>query len=409
MAARISVVAYTDFPSDARPRREARALVERGDEVHAYTLGNRGRYRLDGVHVHEVPVPRYRGRRAGSYLASYGQFLAQAAFELARRPRPDVVHVHTLPDFMVFAALGPKLRGARVVLDIHDPMPELYSSKFGLGPFHPLIRAIAAQERAAVRFADHVICTHDLFRTRLIELGVRPDKVSVTLNVADETIFGRPGEVSPSAHPEGAPRLVYHGTVARRLGLDIAVDAFAKLRRDHSALTFQILGRGDYSDTLAQKIRTEGLEDAIDFPNAHLPVEKLPGALSGATIGVVPNRNDPATRLMLPVKLLEYAHMGIPAVAPRLPAIAQYFDEHMVQWYRAGSPDGLAKAVDTLLNDPQRRAHVRAGALRFAERHRWERLRHDFCAAIDGEKAPKPSLRVIQYREQRPQSSSDGR
>ena len=409
MAARISVVAYTDFPSDARPRREARALAERGDEVQAYTAGDRGRYRRDGVHVHESPVVRYRGGQAGSYLTSYSQFLAQAAFELARRPRPDVVHVHTLPDFMVFAALGPKLRGARVVLDIHDPMPELYSSKFGLGPFHPVIRAIAAQERAAVRFADHVICTHDLFRTRLIGLGMRPDKVSVTLNVADETIFGRPGEVSPSAHPEGPPRLVYHGTVARRLGLDIAVDAFAKLRPDHPALTFQILGRGDYSDALARKIRADGLQDAIDFPNIQVPVESLPKALAGALIGVVPNRNDPATRLMLPVKLLEYAHMGIPAVAPRLPAIAQYFDEHMVQWYRAGSPEGLAEAVNTLLNDPQRRAHVRAGALRFAERHRWERLRHDFSAASDGEKAPKPSLRVIQYREQRPQPSSDGR
>ena len=42
-----------------------------------------------------------------------------------------MIHVHSVPDFLVFAALVPKLLGARIILDIHDILPEFYASKFG--------------------------------------------------------------------------------------------------------------------------------------------------------------------------------------------------------------------------------------------------------------------------------------
>src|SRR5205807_4958117 len=53
-----------------------------------------------------------------------GLKLAQLNF----RSRLDVVHVHNMPDILVLAGIIPWLSGSKLVLDVHDPMPELYMS-----------------------------------------------------------------------------------------------------------------------------------------------------------------------------------------------------------------------------------------------------------------------------------------
>ena len=77
------------------------------------------------------------------------------------RKRYDIIQVHTMPDFLVFAALVPKLFGAKVILDVHDLMPELYMCKFRAGPRHFIIRLITWVERRSIGFAHQAIAVHD--------------------------------------------------------------------------------------------------------------------------------------------------------------------------------------------------------------------------------------------------------
>ena len=57
-------------------------------------------------------------------------FLYLAARSLKRRY--DLVHVHNMPDALVFSAMIPKLLGAKLILDLHDPMPQLMQTIFKL-------------------------------------------------------------------------------------------------------------------------------------------------------------------------------------------------------------------------------------------------------------------------------------
>ena len=149
---RIAMVAYTHYSTDPRCRREAELASAAGWEVDFYALRSGASRRLRdlaGVRLVELPVDRYRGDSSGAYILSYLHFLVRTGWALARahaRARYDVVHVNTMPDFMILSALWPRLRGARVILDMHDVMPELYMSKFGLPASHPKIRLIKAQE-----------------------------------------------------------------------------------------------------------------------------------------------------------------------------------------------------------------------------------------------------------------------
>ena len=223
------MVAYTHYPTDSRVRREAEALVDRGDTVDVIGLRKRGEERvhiLNGVRQISLSVVRYRGSSAGMYLANYFLFFVSASISLVSlhlKNRYQIIQVHTMPDFMVFVAIVPKLLGAKVILDVHDLMPELYQSKFGLGQTHWLIRFITWMERCSIGFADRAIAVHKPHLDALIRHGSPAEKFIVLLNLPDPKIFANSARVS--GRNDSGLKLIYHGTVAERHGLQVALRA----------------------------------------------------------------------------------------------------------------------------------------------------------------------------------------
>ena len=81
-----------------------------------------------------IPIKRHRGSKL-KYLTQYSAFILRSFLHLATRSfsrRYDFVHIHNMPDVLVFSALVPKALGAKIILDLHDPMPELMQTIFGL-------------------------------------------------------------------------------------------------------------------------------------------------------------------------------------------------------------------------------------------------------------------------------------
>ncbi len=380
------MVAYTNYLSDARPRREAETLARRGDQVDFIALGEKDRPAIEtvqGVRIFRVKQRRYRGSGGLSYGASYLRFLCAATLKLVRlfrKERYDIVYVHTMPDLLVLVGLIPKLLGARVVLNIHDMMPELYMSKFGIQENHPLIRMLAFQEQFSIRLADKVICVHDPHRDVLCRRGAPLGKITVLPNVPDPLVF-RVESSAPRA--ENVFRILYHGTIARRLGLDLAVRAFAKAAQSCPGARFEIFGDGDAGQQLEEQILASGIQDRIHFSRKLFRVESIAQMIQGASVGLVPNRRDVATDYMLPVKLLEYVHLGIPVIAPRLLAIQYYFREDQVAYYEPGDVDELANCIRRLYANPDERAELALKSSEFAKRLHWDALKEELYKVID--------------------------
>jgi len=165
--------------------------------------------------------------------------------KLHRRRRYSIVQVHNLPDFLVFAALIPKLTGARVILDPHDLMPEFYAERSQRSLDSLPVRLICWQERLACRFADHVITVTELWRQALIERGQPADKVTVVMNVADDRIFHRDVTID-AARDDGRFRLIYHGVMDQRHGLDLALRAINLIRHTAPDIHLTLHGGGEY-------------------------------------------------------------------------------------------------------------------------------------------------------------------
>lgn len=385
----VCMIAYTQYATDARVRREAETLAAQG--FHVRCLTNRVgatpiRFTLEGVQVHELDVPKYRGKSTAAYLRSYLRFLlssSAACLRLLVRGELDVVHVHNLPDFLVFAALVPRLAGTKVVLDIHDSVPETFAAKFSGRPL--LHKALCFEERVSALVAHRVICVNHPQRDTLVARGLQASKTFVSMNVPDPRIFlqqtpaaGFPLEAHDSID------LVYHGTMAERLGVDLVIRAVADLRGRMPGLRLHLWGDGDDLDAFQALARELQVDAQVCFNRKGYPLQELPARLSRMHLGVVGNRRSVAGDLMLPVKLMEYVSLGIPAVVPRLRTIQHYFPEHMVAYYEPEDVDSMAEAILRLSRTPELRRRQAASARAFIDEHGWQRQGMELVRFYEG-------------------------
>ncbi len=361
---RTLIVAYTTYAHDGRVRRHAEALARRGDHVDVICLNDGFGTKRNNVNVIGLDIPRYRGTNRARYAISYLHFFFKAATTAARLDlarRYNVVVTCTMPDAVVICGLLPKLLGSAVVLDVHDTMPELYRDKFGgrRGAIGAWLLSI--QERLSAACADRVLAVHELHRRRLESSGIDTQKIRVVLNTPDPALFQlRPPRVSES----GSFKIACHGTLTMRLGLDVAIEAVHMLSSRIPNVSLQVIGNGDYlgqAKTLAEQL---GVATHVSFIDA-VPIDRLSGLLEGSALGLVPNRESSATHLMLPVKLMEYAALGIPVIAARLRTIEHYFGGGAVRFFEPGDVVGLATAIEDLYQNPALRMQL---ALRAQER-----------------------------------------
>ena len=372
----ICMIAYTNYPTDARVRREAETLAADGFQVTCLTTRNgtkQARYVLHGVEVRELSVPKYRGKSTAAYIASYVRFLissSAACLRLLANRQLDVVHVHNLPDFLVFAGLLPRVAGKKVVLDVHDSVPETFATKFpGRPMFH---KALCLEERVSARVAHRVICVNHLQRDTLVARGIPGSKTFISMNVPDPKIFA---EQTADRRPKTAQEpfnLVYHGTMAERLGVDLIIRAVERLRGRIPQVRLHLWGSGDdiaAFQHLAWQLRLDGI---VHFNHKGFPLQELPRELASMDVGVVGNRGSVACDLMLPVKLMEYVSLGIPTVAPRLRTIQHYFSEDTVAFYEVENVESMADAIFSLYATPELRSRQVALAREFLRKYGWQ-------------------------------------
>jgi len=383
----IAEVAYTNYLTDPRVRREAEALAERGDTVEFFCLSRPGQAKVEkvnGVTVLRLPMSRYRGDNQMQYILSYVWFTTLAIWHIGIRhirKRYDLVHVHNMPDFVVFSALLPRLTGAKIVLDIHDLMLETFTARFKGGASGLYHRLLIWEERICTAFAHHIITVHDPYKELLMQRGIAAEKVSVVMNVADDRIFSR--RMSQASNRAEGFLLVHHGTVVHRHGVDVAVRAVARLKERIPGLRFRIIGEGDFLPDVKQLIQDLDVDDVIELIDHFVSVEQLPPLLAEADLAVVPNRLTSSTQYILPVKLMEYVQMGIPAVVARTPTVEQYFDPTMVSFFEPEDVDGLAACIQELYASPGKRQDLARNAQRFTQKHNWRTEKQILYRVLD--------------------------
>lgn len=382
---RICVLAYTYYEGDNRVRRYAEALVRRGDTVDVVACGQAGqssREIIAGVHVYRVQTRRINEKGSLHYLAKVAFFLFNSfAFLTWRHLRNpyQLIHVHSVPDFEVYAAVVAKWTGAKVILDIHDIVPEFYAAKFYAGKITFLTRMLMRVEKACCSFSDHVIISNNLWSEKLVARSVRRDKCSVMLNYPDPAIFSNKG-----ARPNSPVfSMIYPGSLSWHQGLDIAIKAMALVKNQLEEFTFDIYGRGGEEKSLRELATRLGLSEHVRFHGV-LPLEEVAKKMANADLGIVPKRADYFGNEAFSTKIFEFMALGVPALVSATKIDRYYFNKSVVMFFESGNEVELA---DKIIFSARDRDHLKAQsqrALQFIQPYSWEHKQADYLSLVDG-------------------------
>jgi glycosyltransferase involved in cell wall biosynthesis len=383
---RVSVVLYSTYPSDPRPRRAAEALSRAGAIVEVICLEethDEPRHEIiSRVSITRISLKHRRGGKF-SYVLQYAWFILLASAIMAGRSlnrRYDLVHVHNMPDILAFSAIVPKLFGAKVILDLHDPMPELMMTIFGLRERSYLVRLLKMFEKLSIGFADAVLTTNEAFRKLFSARSCPPEKISVVMNSPDEDIFRYRPASGQDSMPSDTSRpfvIMYHGTLVERYGLDLAVRALAKIRSTIRRAELRIYGRSTpFLEGILDDVRGSELAEAVQYLGP-MKLEQISLAIRNCDVGVVPNRRCQFTELNMPTRIFEYLSQGKPAIAPGSPGIRDYFGPESLILFELGDVDDLAEKLEYVFAHPAEVAKIVARGQEAYRAHQWrgERMR----------------------------------
>ena len=379
---RIVHITFDWYPFDPLVRRLTEAALDGGHAVDVICLRQAGEKKHEmyqGVGVYRIPMNRAFGRSLPVTILSWLYFLILAGTLvtwLHLRRRYDVVHVHNMPDFLVFSALFPRLFGAKVILEIQDVSPELMEAKAG-GRKRKIVKRLAIwQERISTAFAHHVITVGWPFETLLLQRGVPAEKMTIILNSADPRIFpAARRSITDHASADGIQPFIvmYHGTLAERNGLDIAIRALALAKTVIPQLRLDIKGRGEHIPFLKQLAAELNVSDAVVFSEP-CALEELVDFVAHGDVGIIPYRCDSFMELVLPTKAYEFAWMHRPIIASNTAAIRSMFRPGSIALCDPSQPESFAEAIIDLYSHPEKRTRMIVSAAEDYQPYQWESM-----------------------------------
>jgi glycosyltransferase involved in cell wall biosynthesis len=369
------IVEDLPVPFDRRVWQEACALRDAGYGVSvicpkrdAFTAA---RETLDGIEIYRHSLREGSGPLG--YVLEYVQALV-AQFLLAvriyRRTRFRVIHACNPPDTTFLVGAFFKLIGVRFIFDHHDLNPELFEVKFGRRGF--LYHLVCLAERWTYGTADVSIATNDSYRQVAIERGgMPPDRVFVVRSAPDL------GKVALGPAQDDLRRgreflVLYLGTMGPQEGVDLFLEAAARVAQVRSDAAFVIIGQGSEVPRLKSMTTSLGLETLVRF-TGRISDADLARYLSTADICVAPDPKNPMNDKSTMNKVLQYMAYERPVVLFELTEGRRAAGDAALYARPNDSADFAAKVLQLLESEPLRRELGQRGRRRIEEELNWDR------------------------------------
>jgi glycosyltransferase involved in cell wall biosynthesis len=278
----------------------------------------------------------------------------------------------------VFAAWYPKLLGTKIILDIHDIVPELFANKFDANPGGVYIGFLKFIEKSAAAFADFVIVSNHLWYEKLISRSVPKEKCGVFLNHVDSALFYR----RKRTRNDDKVIVLFPGSFQWHQGLDLAIEAFALVYQEVPNAEFHIYGAGDEMSALVALAERLGLNEKVKFCGS-VSLESIADVISNADVGVVPKRADSFGNEAYSTKIMEFMSQGVPVVLSRTKIDNFYFDDSVVRFFESGDVPALAAGMKEVIQNKVLRDALIAGGYRYVDLNSWDRRKAEYLELVD--------------------------
>lgn len=364
------------------------ALAAAGHEVTILTRAAPGAPTdelVGGVRVLR-PLPNATTDGLSAWTGAVTHPLARDAGKAVRAGEYDVVHAHDWLLGHTAVALARKI-GAPLVTTIHTTEARRHQRRLPAR----VDASVHAVERRLGHEAKRVIVCSRYMRHQVIEqLDLPPDRVEVVVDGVDPTGWQASAAEITAAHLRFAgvgPLIGYAGRLVQEKGVQDLIAALPRLRQRHPGLRAVVAGDGPVRADLRRQARPLRLERAVSF-TGFLDQARLRAVFGACDVMVLPSTYEPSGMIAL-----EIAAAGVPLAAASTGGLTEIVESGVTGLlFPAGDPDGLAEAVDQLLDDAKNARRMAALARQnVLARYTWSatatRTAEIYVAAM-GQRAP---------------------
>jgi len=384
MTKRVCVIRLSTYIGDMSVQREVATLHQAGYETHVICMDaieKEANYQretvIDGIYVHRMPTTRKK-RGMIRYMYDYGSFFLLAALKVSQLhwQKPfDVIQVNTMPDWLVFTTLIPKLFGAKIVLMMQEPMPELWFTMKN----RPAPSLIIRSEQAALAFAHANLTVTEQLKQAYVSRGARADKISVIVNAPDMS-FLQTGEAPAQPNPHYFT-FVCHGAIEERYGQDTMLEALALVKDKIPGVRLRIMGQGSYSEDFQQAVKRLGLTEYVEYLG-WVSLTDMVKNIQSADVGIVAQKSSPYSNLVHTNKMYEYMAFRKPVLASRLAATVAYFPDEAVHYFEANNPTSMAEGMVQLYQNAAHRQNLITHAYALYEQYQWDKQKQIYLGVF---------------------------
>ena len=394
---RVLMIAQSNYDYDARIIRYCKALQQNDYQIDIICLqyGKQNKFDVvDGVNVYRI-MKNFNQDSIFSYVFYSLIFLLRSffkTFSLSNKYQYTLVHVHNMPDYLVFAALYPKLKRIPVFLDIHDLTVELFKEKWSEKKFRKFKFILQLSEKLSCNFADHIITVTKECVDLLKERGIKENKITLIMNSPDEKSFSY-DENRFLKSDSGSFKILYHGTLAVRFGLHYVIKAMEIVNKSNTGIEFHIYGNinNDYAKELQELADKLNINDKIFF-NLSVTHDKVDELIKPFDLGIVPYERTQYMDLALPTKAGEYALTGLPFIMSDLISVRTIFGNDSVQYVKPEETDLVAETILNLYSDKDKRKKMSENAYNDIKRISWNVMQKRYIDLLNDFKTKEKTI-----------------
>lgn len=380
---------YEEFPRDPRVRRYVNILNNIG--FHCIIICSKKKNEksfeeLNGNLIYRLPVAKKRS----SFFITLIEYLIFTSVSswlliyLKIRYGFKIVHTHTLPDFLIFAALPVKILGCKLILDLHEIFPELFIARKPDLEKSFYVSLLKTAERWSIKIADKVLTIHDNARNIFIGRNKNiENKIEVLMNSIDPSEF-----TDTLLNPTGEFVIIYNGSIVKLLNLTLVVKAIAKLKEqisenDFAKIKFKLYGEGPDLENILIESKQLNIENSVVYEGSVSP-KVMYEEVRKANVCVLPPIKNIYSDLFYTLKMLEMIYLRIPVIATRLNTYQKYYREDSLFYFDSGDLDGLAEQIKKVFYEKDLVKQKTENAFIDYQKVGWDIMKERYIKVING-------------------------
>lgn len=347
----ICMIAFRPLPKFFNRLKIAYALSSNGykvDFICPIEKNQKNYENINGIDVFRVNFSFKKGSNYFQMLTDYLLFIAKCfkiINKLNKVKHYSYYHIHTPPDFLIVAAIAFKyFDKSKIILDLHDMLPEAVASNLCLNEKHPLVRIANHIERISIGLSENIICTNPCDKKIILSRNnINPNKIFIVMNTPDLRSFKIHQATKSYFGLDNKYILLFEGTIWKRRGIQTIIESL-ELMENKLNIYLLIVGDGPYLDELRVQVSNKGLENRVGFTGWVDP-EVLSKYISIADVCIIPFLRTKVNERGVPNKLFEYIIHNKPIIAANLTGIASTFDDTEILFFEPGNPRDLKDKI----------------------------------------------------------------